>query len=63
MVGVGTAIAVPSSIYLVLGMLGLVPTDFLTLGPSSGLKTVASIAVLGCLIAAVGYWDDYERYQ
>ena len=62
MVRLGTAMVIPSSIYLVLGMIGLVPTDFLALGPSSGLRTVASIAVLGCLIAAVGYWDDYERY-
>ncbi len=52
---------VPSLLWLALGMLGLVPTDAVALGASSGLRTLGSVAVLGCLLAAVGFWDDFDK--
>ena len=36
----------------------IVPLEYFEIGGISGLKTIASIAVLGCLVAAFGYWDD-----
>jgi hypothetical protein len=49
---------IPSGFYFALGLLGLVPTAFLAVGSSSGLRTVASVAVAGCILAAIGYWDE-----
>ena len=54
----GLLLLVPSGAYFVLGLLGLVPTEFLSIGSSSGLRTVASIAISGCLLAAIGCWDE-----
>jgi hypothetical protein len=58
LVRTGITLLVPSIIYLALGMLGLLPTEPLAVGESSGLKTIASVAVAGCLLAAVGYSDE-----
>lgn len=54
----GIALLIPSGCYFLLGILGLVPTEFLAIGSGSGLRTVASVAVAGCLLAAIGYWDE-----
>lgn len=54
----GIALLIPSGCYFLLGILGLVPTEFLAVGSGSGLRTVASVAVAGCLLAAIGYWDE-----
>lgn len=54
----GLAMLIPSGFYFALGLLGLVPTAFLAVGSSSGLRTVASVAVAGCILAAIGYWDE-----
>ena len=44
---------IPSLVWLVGGMLGLLPTDHLSLGGSSGERTRASVAVASCIIAAI----------
>ena len=54
----GYSIVVPSTVYFVLGIVGLVPTDFLSIGDGSGLRSIGAIAVSGCLITAIGYWDE-----
>ena len=54
----GIVLLLPSGCYFVLGMLGLVLTEPLAVGASSGLRTIASVAVMACLLAAVGYWDE-----
>ena len=33
-------------------------TPQLAIGSGSGLRTAASVAVAGCLLAAIGYWDE-----
>ena len=58
LIRLGIALLVPSGIYFLLGVVGVAPTDFLAIGSSSGLRTVASVAVAGCLLAAIGYWDE-----
>lgn len=55
----GIGLVVPSVPLLALAMAGLVRVDMFAIGGISGLRAVASIAVLGCLMAAIGYWDDY----
>jgi uncharacterized membrane protein len=51
---VGILILMPSLLWLAFGMLGLAPTDSVAIGASSGLRTLGSVAVLGCLLAAAG---------
>jgi hypothetical protein len=55
----GLVLVALSGIMLILGATGVFPIEGLAIGSSPGLKTIAAIAVLGCLLAAVGYWDDY----
>ena len=61
LVKTGTLLVVPSMGYLCLAMAGLVRADVFSVGRTSGLRMIAATAVVGCLMAAVGYWDDYER--
>ena len=61
LVRTGIALVVPSVCCFVLAMAGLVRVDVFAFGGISGLRMVAAVAILGCLMAAIGYWDDYER--
>ena len=61
LVRIGVVLVVPSVSCLALAAIGLLRTDIFAVGGISGLRIVATAAVLGCLMAAVGYWDDYER--
>ena len=61
LVRTGIALIVPSVPFFALAMLGVVQVDVVAIGDNSGLRTIASVAVLGCLMAAIGYWDDQER--
>lgn len=40
------------------GLFGLLELESFAFGGSSGLRTLAGIAVAGCLLAAVGTWDE-----
>ena len=44
---------VPSLAWLVAGMFGLLPTNHLSIGGNSGERTLASVAVASCIIAAI----------
>ena len=44
---------IPSLIWLVAGMFGLLPTSHLSIGGSSGERTLASVAVGSCIVAAI----------
>ena len=44
---------VPSLVWLVAGMFGLLPTNHLSIGGSSGERTLASVAVASCIVAAI----------
>ena len=59
---VGVVVLTPAVVGLVAGMLGLFSVDRLALGAGSGLRTLAAIAVCGCLLAAAGCWKlELER--
>lgn len=47
---------VPSVVWLVGGMLDLLPTEHLSIGGSTGERTLASVAVASCIIAAIACW-------
>lgn len=57
----GISMLIIGGIIFLLGLIGSVSFDRLAIGESSGIRTVASIAVLGCLLAAVGHCDDFNR--
>ena len=61
LVRVGVCLVVPSLCFLALAMTGVVRADILAVGGNSGLRMIAAVAIFGCLMAAIGYWDDYER--
>ncbi|MHC4374081.1 MAG: hypothetical protein ACYTBY_08490 [Planctomycetota bacterium] len=47
------------SIFLLFGRLaGLLPSDFLNLFGQSELRSIAGLAVAGCLLAAIGYGQN-----
>jgi hypothetical protein len=40
---------------IVLGVLGFFNMDFFSLGLSSGIRIIGSVAIAGCLLSAIGY--------
>ena len=59
LVRTGISLIVPSLICLALAMAGILRADIFAIGANGGLRTIAAVAILGCLMAAIGYWDDY----
>jgi hypothetical protein len=40
---------------VILGMLGVFDMDFFSLGLSSGIRIIGTVAIAGCLLSAIGY--------
>lgn len=57
-VGVGFACLLVAAVLFVGSLVGLFAIDSLAVFGQSGLRTLAGIAVAGCLLAAIGYWDE-----
>ena len=38
--------------------LELIPPELLQVAGQSALRTLAELAVIGCLLAAIGYWNE-----
>lgn len=55
---VGIGLLVPSALWLIGGLLSLVPTDAAAFAGQSGLRSIGSVAVAGCLLAALGSWQS-----
>jgi hypothetical protein len=53
----GMLLLVPALVWLLGGMLGLLPTDAATIAGYSGLRVIGSVAVGSCLLAAIGSAD------
>jgi hypothetical protein len=47
---------IPSVAWLIGGILGLLPTEQLSIGGSTGERTLASVAVASCITAAIACW-------
>lgn len=58
LVVLGILLIIPAVIIIALQMLGVVSPSLFAVGSTSGIRVLASFAVLGCLMAAVGYWDQ-----
>lgn len=55
---VGIIMLAVSGVFLVGSLFGIVSMQSLAIGQQSGLRTLAGGAVVGCLLAAIGYWDQ-----
>lgn len=53
----GLAMLVPAMVWLLGGFLGLLPTDVAAIAGYSGLRVIGTVAVGGCLLAAIGSAD------
>ena len=53
----GVTLLFPATIWLIGGLLGLLSTDPAAIAGFSGLRVIGSVAVAGCLLAAIGSAD------
>lgn len=58
LVVLGVTLIVPSLTWLVGGLAGILPTDFVAFAGHSGLRVIGGIAVAGCVLGAIGSWDN-----
>ncbi len=58
LVVLGVTLIVPSLTWLVGGLAGILPTDFVAFAGHSGLRAIGGIAVAGCVLGAIGSWDN-----
>tara|TARA_B100000579_G_scaffold149228_1_gene121109 strand:+ start:3281 stop:3499 length:219 start_codon:yes stop_codon:yes gene_type:complete len=54
---VGLLILAISTVIFTGCLLGVLAFDQFSYGGQSGIRTIAGIAISGCLLAAIGYWD------
>jgi len=53
----GLFILVTATVIFIGCLLGVLAFDQFSYGGQSGIRTIAGIAISGCLLAAIGYWD------
>lgn len=58
LVQVGVSILILSLLLFSACLLGLAKFETFSFFGHSGLRSIAAISVIGCMIAAIGYWDD-----
>lgn len=51
----GNSLTLIGCVGLILGSSGLIPTEPLAIGISSGIRTIGTVAITGCLLSAIGY--------
>ena len=55
LIGVGNSVTMIGCAGMILGLTGVISVDFFAIGISSGLRVIASVAIAGCLLSAMGY--------
>ncbi len=62
MTRLGNVLTLIGGLSLLLGMLGVFDMEIFSLGLSSGVRIIGSIAIAGCLLSAIGYGiSDYSN--
>tara|TARA_Y100000994_G_C15295895_1_gene277417 strand:- start:182 stop:400 length:219 start_codon:yes stop_codon:yes gene_type:complete len=56
-VSIGLLTLITSALIFVSCLAGFLAFNQFGIGGQSGLRTIAGIAISGCLLAAIGYWD------
>lgn len=54
----GLILILVSCAIMFIGLLGVFSLDFFAIGFSSGIRILASVAITGCLVGAIGYWIE-----
>jgi uncharacterized membrane protein len=52
----GLILILASCLLILMGLSGMFSLDLFAIGFSSGIRTLASVAITGCLAGAIGYW-------
>jgi hypothetical protein len=55
LVFVGNLLTALGCLGVILGMIGVFDMDFFSLGLSSGIRIIGTVAIAGCLLSAIGY--------
>ena len=55
LIRVGNSLTVIGCVGLMLDLSGVIPAEFFAMGISSGIRVIASVAIAGCLLSAIGY--------
>ena len=55
LIRVGNSLTVIGCAGLILGLSGIIPAEYFAIGISSGIRVIASVAIAGCLLSAIGY--------
>jgi hypothetical protein len=56
----GNMLTVTGCLGLAIASLGFIPADLFAFGLSSGIRMIATVAIAGCLLSAIGYGlQDY----
>ena len=59
---VGNALTIIGCVGLLLGAAGVFDMDIFSIGLSSGVRIIGTVAIAGCLLSAIGYGlDDYAK--
>ena len=59
---VGNSLTVLGCVGILLGILGLFDMEIFSLGLSSGIRIIGTVAIAGCLLSAIGYGiSDYTH--
>jgi len=62
MTRVGIALTLIGGLGVLLGMFGAFDMEIFSLGLSSGVRIIGSVAISGCLLSAIGYGiSDYSN--
>jgi hypothetical protein len=63
LINVGNTLTIIGCLVMFFGVIGLIPLDMFALGLSSGIRVIATLAIMGCLLSAIGYGlMDYFDY-
>jgi hypothetical protein len=54
----GLILILASCTIILMGLLGVFSLDLFAIGLSSGIRILASVAITGCLVGAIGYWIE-----
>jgi hypothetical protein len=62
---VGNTLTVIGCLGLAMGTIGVLDPEHFTIGMSSGVRVIGSVAIAGCLFSAIGYGisDLQERHK
>jgi hydroxyethylthiazole kinase-like sugar kinase family protein len=52
----GLILILASCVIILMGLLGVFSLDVFAIGLSSGIRILASVAITGCLVGAIGHW-------